>query len=152
MSRASTSRTKNISFRLFPSTTHHEVYRFLDVPYDIVLEKTAFATNNELQGEQPVIDYGIMQIGDSLFALPMNIANEMIRDLQGRIDPSKQRYRMEYRGWTRNLHRASVHDYQRYFDETSDAWANPLQMNTGNYNLPYTQNQAAAAVHFQGHR
>ena len=147
--RANTSRTRTISFGLFPSTTHHEIYKFLEVPYDIVLEKAAFATSKELQGEPPVVGYGIMQIGDSFFDLPINIANEMIRDLQGRIDPSKQKYSRVYGGWTRKLHKGSL--FLQHHDELdlpSDEWA--TQMNTGSYWLPYEQNQAAAAVHFQG--
>ena len=50
---STTTRNKTISFRLFASSTHHEIYNFLDVPYDIVMETTGVAMKHEETLQRP---------------------------------------------------------------------------------------------------
>ena len=69
-----------------------------------------------------------MLIGDSFFDLPMNIANEIIKDLQRKIDPSKQKYSIEYQGFGKEIHRASVFQHDANMDGPSDAWATQINI------------------------
>lgn len=147
--RASTSRTKNITFRLFCADSHYERSHFFEVPNNLSIQIMGFAMRNELESEPSTSGFATVHIGATDIFIPINVARNMIEDLKGKIDLSKQRHDIHYGSWTRELHKGSVHEHD-YFDETNDAWANPHQLNTGRYENTYSQNKAADAVHFRG--
>jgi hypothetical protein len=145
-------RTGNIIFRLYLSKTNDETYRFSDVPYNIFLQKLGVAMKNEMQS-QPANAYDTFATGlfnASLFLLSIEKAREIIQDLKQLPNNVLQAEAIEYKGIARQLHRGSLFQHHNDLDGISDAWDRSSAMNTGDYRLPYRQNQSVGAITFTG--
>ena len=138
--RVSTTQNKDISFRLFSSDTHQEIYHFFEVPRNIAIEIMGLAMQNEFEEQPSNIPYATVLIGASFSDLPIEAAREMIKDLQQKINPSKQRYRIQYEGWAKRFQKGSVYQHHENMDGTNDAWV--TQLNSGDYTKSYKENRA----------
>lgn len=105
---------------------------------------------NELNSQPPNIPYYTVLIDESSFVLSIETTEDIIQDLQQKIEPSKQDHFIEYQDFAESLHSPSVFHHDRHFDAPSSDWAWPLEMNKGNYNETFRKNRSMRKFNFRG--